>query len=111
MCKFLINSVPSGSPGELTVNHRLPTTAKLSWTPLPEKERNGVVTGYTVQVMGPDQSTLYNQVVSEDVISIEIPNLNPSTLYTFKVSAKTKAGSGPEGSVLSKTPNGGETSV
>ena len=94
---------PSGEPGGLTVNYRLPTTTTLSWTPVPEEERNGVSTGYTVQVVGPDHSTVFERVVSADATSIDIPNLNPFTLYTFKVSTKTEAGSGPAASTSSES--------
>ena len=62
-----------------------------------------------MQVMGPDHSAVFERVVSADATSIDIPNLNPFTLYTFKVSAKTKADSGPEASKQFKTPEGGET--
>ena len=45
----------------------------------------------------------------EDASYIEIPNLTPFTLYTFKVSAKTKAGTGPAANVSFRTPEAGET--
>ena len=38
-------TVPSGSPGELLVSHSLPTSAQLSWTPVPEDDT--IITGYT----------------------------------------------------------------
>ena len=98
---------PSGSPGGLTVNYGPPTTAELSWTPLPEEKRNGVITGYTVQVVGPDQSTVDEQEVSANATSTKIPILNPFTSYTFKVRAKTKAGPGPAASKQFKTPEEG----
>ena len=41
--------------------------------------------------------------------SVEIQNLDPFTLYTFKVSANTDAGNGPAAEKQSKTPEGGET--
>ena len=98
-----------GEPGGLNVSHRLPTTAKLSWTPVPKEKQNGILIGYTVQVVGPDQSIVYEQAISANATSIEVPNLNPFTLYTFKVSAKTEAGSGPAASSSSQTPEAGET--
>ena len=100
---------PSGSPGGLNVNHRSPTIVNLSWTPLPKEEQNGIITGYTVQVVGPDSSSPREvQVEGADSTFTEIPDLIPFTLYTFKVSAKTKAGSGPAASKQSKTPEAGE---
>ena len=100
---------PSVSPEGITVNHRLPSTAKVSWTPLPKEKQNGVITGYTVQAMGPDSSSTREILVEgADATSTEISNLNPFTLYTFKVSAKTKVGSGPAATKQSKTPEGGK---
>ena len=98
---------PSGCPGCLTVKHRSPTIAKLSWTPVPEEELNGVISGYTVQVVGPDHSTVHYKKVSIDATSIEIPDLNPFTWYIFEVSVKTNVGSGQAASKQSRTPEGG----
>ncbi|MCG8623674.1 MAG: fibronectin type III domain-containing protein, partial [Proteobacteria bacterium] len=39
-------AVPSGTPGELLVSHSLPTSAQLSWTPVPEDKQNDTITGY-----------------------------------------------------------------
>ena len=46
-------AVASDTPGELLVSHSLPTSAQLSWTPVPEDKWNDTITGYTVQVEGP----------------------------------------------------------
>ena len=98
---------PSDAPGDVKVSHSLPTTAQLSWSPLPEEKRNGVITGYKVQIEGPD---LQQEIQVEDAktTSLEIPNLKSSTSYTFKVSAINKVGTGPTATVSSKTPEGGK---
>ena len=103
------NPAPNDAPGELKVSHSLPTTAQLSWSPLPEEKRNGVITGYKVQIEGPD---LQREIQVEDAktTSFEIPNLKPFTSYTFKVSAINKVGTGPTATVSSKTPEGGKVS-
>ena len=44
---------PSVAPEGLDISHRLPTTAELSWSPPPAEKQNGVITGYTVEVVGP----------------------------------------------------------
>ena len=108
--QIVLYSAPSACPGLLTVNHSLPTTAKLSWTPLPKEKQNGVIIGYTVQIVRPDSSSARDVIIeTADATSTEISNLNPSTKYTFKISAKTKAGSGPAASISSQTPEGGES--
>ena len=101
---------PSGSPGGLSVKHKLPTTAELSWLPVPVKKQNGLVTGYTVKVVGPDFPGEIS-VQGAGTTSVEIPGLRPFTSYTFNVSAMTKAGTGPAATISSKTPEGGEIPV
>ena len=100
-------TVPSGTPGELLVSHSLPTSAQLSWTPVPEDLQNDTITGYRVQVEGPD-STREVPVMDGNVISYEVSDLSPYTTYTFSVSAMTEAGAGPPISVSSTTPQGGK---
>ena len=96
---YPFNSAPSGSPGRLTVNYRLLTKAKLTWKPVPEDKRNGVITGYTVRVLGPNHICHSTKEVTADATSTEISQLNPFSLYTFSVYAKTSADTGPPASV------------
>ena len=111
---IFINSAPSGSPGDLRIdiNHRMPTTAKLSWTPVPEDKQNGIIIGYIIRVVGAD-STFSQEIPVEkaDSISAEIPNLTPFTSYNFSISAKTKAGSGPVATISSTTPKAGKITM
>jgi hypothetical protein len=108
-------TVPSGTPGELLVSHSLPTSAQLSWTPVPEDKQNDTITGYTVKVEGPDctplmdgNATSYEVLMDGNTTSYEVSDLRPYTTYTFSVSAMTKAGTGPPIVVSSSTPQGGE---
>ena len=102
-----MHTVPSGTPGELFVSHSLPTSAQLSWTPVPEDKQNDIITGYTVQVVGPG-STQEIPVMDGNATSFEVSNLRPYTSYTFSVSAVTEAGTGPAISASSTTPQGGK---
>ena len=97
-------TVPSGTPGELLVSHRLPTLAQLSWTPVPEDD---TITGYIVQVEGPD-SIREVPVMDGNATSYEVSGLRPYTTYTFSVSAMTEAGTGPPIIASSTTPQGGK---
>ncbi len=99
-------TVPSSAPGEILVNHSLPTSAQLSWTPVPEDKQNDI-TGYTVQIVGPDflQET---SITGATTTSTEVSGLIPSTPYYFSVSAMTVAGTGPPIRTLSITPQGGK---
>ena len=97
--------IPSGTPGELLVSHSLPTS-QLSST-VPEDKQNDTITGYTVQVEGPD-STQEILVMDGNATSYEVSDLRPYTTYTFGVSAMTEAGAGPPIFVSSTTPQGGK---
>ena len=120
-CSYIVHELslyylaPCGSPGGLTVNYVLPaTTAKLSWTPVPTHKQNGVITGYTVHVVRADSSSTSRRgipVKKGDATSVEVPNLTPFTLYSFSISAKTRAGSGPVATVSSRTPEDGEVAL
>ena len=100
-------TAPSGKPGELRVHHRTPTSAQLSWTPVPKDQQNGIITGYSVQVAGPD-FTREISITDATATSTEVSNLRPRTSYYFSVSARTMAGIGPAARSLSIPPQGGE---
>ena len=100
-------TVPSGTPGELFISHSLPTSAQLSWTPVPEDKHNDTITGYIVQVEGSD-STQKIPVMDGSATSYEASDLRPYTTYTFGVSAMTEAGTGPPISISCTTPQGGK---
>ena len=99
-------TVPSGTPGELLVSHSLPTSAQLSWTPVPEDKQNDTITGYIVQVEGPDSTQ--EIPVDGNATSCEVSDLRLYTTYAFSVSAMTEAGAGPPIILSSTTPQGGE---
>ena len=114
---------PSGTPEWLTVGCSLPTSVRLSWGAVPKDQQNGVITGYSMQVEGPDttRNTQKTTIVTDRMprmhrphsimenayTSKEVSDLKPSTEYTFSVSAKTVAGSGPAISVSFVTPQEG----
>ena len=103
-------TVPSGTPEELLVSHSLPTSAQLSWAPIPEDRQNDTITGYIVQVEGPD-STREIPVTDGNATSHEVSDLRPSTTYTFSVRAMTEAGTGPAIRTSSSTPQEGEVFI
>ena len=103
MCLY---TVPC-APGELKISHILPTSARLSWTPVPEHKQNGVVTGYIVQVMGHYFNKEW-KVMDANATSYEVSDLRPYAKYTFSISALTEVGTGPAISVCSGARQGGE---
>ena len=106
-----IRTVPD-APGELKISHSFPTSAQLSWTPVPKDKQNDTITGYTVlvRVVGPYslRKLKHIQVINAAATSFEVSDLQPYTTYTFSVSAITKIGTGLAKSVSSTTPEGGE---
>ena len=86
-----IHTVLSNIIGRFKTSQYLPTSARISW------KGEKTVTGYSVQVEGPDST----QVIPRRNTYIEISNLRPSTLYFFKVSAVTVAGTTPQRSKTS----------
>ena len=98
-----MHTAPSGKPGELCVCHINARSAQLSWTPVPRDQQNGIITGYSVQVVGPD----FMQEISisdATTTSAEVSGLTPFTSYYFSISAMTVAGTGPPSRSLSITP-------
>ena len=102
----------------MTVRGSLSTSVQLSWGAVPKDQQNGEITGYGIQVEGPDNtrrtttvSGRMHRLHSVAYTSEEVSDLRPSTEYTFSVSAVTVAGSGPAISVSFVTPQEGETSL
>ena len=91
----------------LSIKHGLPTIAEISWKPLPEGEESSLVTGYKVQVVGPDPIRDI-PVPDANTTSITVSELRPSTSYIFKISAMIKDGNGPSATITSTTPEEGE---
>ena len=120
-------TAPSGTPEWLTVGCSHPTSVRLYWMAVPRDQQNGIITGYSIRIEGPDSTrniqtttTVSGQVppkrrsssLKEDTYtSKKVSGLRPSTEYTFSVSAKTVAGSGPAISVSFVTPQKGEASL
>ena len=70
--------------GSFKTSQYHPTSVRISWNSIQEDDET--VTGYTLQVEGPD-STQEIPITCSYITSIEISDLRPSTQYTFKVSA------------------------
>ena len=119
MHKYAHTTAPSGTPKWLTVSCSCPTSVQLSWETVPEDQRNGIITGYNIQVEGSDTTrnirtaaTASDQrlrfLIHSPSNSERVSNLWPSTEYSFSVSAKTEAGSGPAISVSFVMPQAAE---
>jgi hypothetical protein len=110
-------TAPSGTPRWLTVEGNHPTSVRLSWGDVPEDQWNGKITGYSIQVEGPDtKRNIQTTITVPGQMSFpffthtseEVCDLRPSTEYSFSVSAVTVAGSGPAIAISFITPQEGE---
>ena len=110
-----MRTVPD-APGELKVSHGLPTSAQLSWTPVPEDKQNGTITGYSVEVVGPyfysfssvKTNWVEFPVMDGNATTFEVSDLKPYTTFSFSVSAKTEMGKGLARTITFTTPEVGE---
>ena len=76
---------PSQSPSNVSVIARNATTVLVSWVPPPPEERNGIVQGYSVQVVGvnTEEELTYNINATEIIIG----SLHP--FYSYRVTVAT----------------------
>ncbi|KAK2817285.1 hypothetical protein Q5P01_025476 [Channa striata] len=90
-------SVPSGSPVNVTAEAVSSTRILLTWSPLPQAQKNGVVLGYKVLFSQKDTEGPPNvQVVEgEGSVSLLLGVLQKYTVYVLQVLAHTRKGDGP----------------
>ena len=69
--------------GSLKTSQYHPTSAWISWAAI----REDIVTGYMVQIEGPDSTPREIPITNKYSTSVEISDLLPSTQYTFEVRA------------------------
>ena len=74
---------------------------------MPKDQQNGIITGYTVQVTGPEFIRVVS-IASAATTSTEVSGLRLSTSYNFSVGAMTVAGTGPPTKSFFTTPEGGK---
>ena len=67
--------------------------AVLKWIPPPNENRNGEITGYTIDVTTLDSGDRV-QLTSVNT-SVNVATLKPHTTYSFTASAETLVGVGP----------------
>jgi hypothetical protein len=77
-----VHTALSNTVGRFKTSQNHPALVQIYW----EAIREDVVTGYTVQVEGPD-STQEIPITNKYSTSVEIPDLLPSAQYTFEISA------------------------
>ena len=81
-------SAPSGIPGVLSFSNVNLTSITVQWTELPCSDRNGEITGYTVEYSSarPPHADAIN-VSGSSTTRLVVNGLLPRTNYTFSVRA------------------------
>ena len=94
-CHYHCTDPPSGAPVLLVPVIINSTAVSLSWGEVNCTERNGIITGYSVQynIVGEMQSTIVN--VTGDVTSTVIDGLTEFTVYLVSTVAINNNGIGP----------------
>ena len=95
---FYIATAPSGFPQDVSVGSISSRNAELSWNPLLQEERNGVITGYVIVISR--HGTESQSVLTSFNNTIGLDTLNPYTAYTVTVAATTSVGVGPPSTQL-----------
>ena len=81
------------------------SSVSITWEPIPERFRNGIIKGYHIEYHPEDENkTAVPKVnVNENFTSHILKSLRKFTTYTIKMAASTKAGIGPLSSNTFKT--------
>ena len=86
---FLMPAAPSGIPGPISFSDINMTSITLQWMELPCSDRNGEITGYTVEYSStplPDSNTV--TVLGSSNTRLVVDGLLPHTSYIFSVRAQ-----------------------
>ena len=73
-----------------------PRTALLSWDPPNFADRNGVITGYVINVTSTEVTLQY----TSNTVNLTLDALSPFTTYNCIIAARTSVGTGPFSAVL-----------
>ncbi|XP_066994863.2 protogenin [Anabrus simplex] len=83
--------VPQAAP-KLIVEAASPTTARVTWTPLPNEKARGLITEYKIQWRRSSHPSSNVDEVKGDVLEYTITGLHPGKMYEIRVLAATKKG-------------------
>ncbi len=89
---------PSGPPQSPTASALSALSIQISWQAPLLPDRNGMITGYVINVTSLD--TGISQQLTSVNTTIQVPNLAPYTNYVCIVAANTAIGVGPFSTVI-----------
>ena len=82
------------------------SSVSITWKPIPERFRNGIIKGYHIEYHPEDETktaVLKDDLPNENFTSHILTSLRKFTTYTIKMAAYTKAGIGPLSNKTFKT--------
>ncbi|XP_065842659.1 uncharacterized protein [Oscarella lobularis] len=91
---------PSGAPLNVSASSITSTTFSVTWSPPAEDKRNGILTGYRININS-NKTT-----VNTDPTFWTAENLNPASHYVVSVEAGTSKGFGPSSAEITVTTKG-----
>ena len=72
------------------------TAIKVEWDPVPEEDRNGIITRYIVRYRAKETLSSWQEIIVHySNLTLQIGSLEYYTLYEFKVAAETNINRGP----------------
>ena len=95
------HTVPTSAPIGLSVISQSSSSLTLAWMAPPLERRNGLITGYSINVMNTDTGA--SMLLSSIGNSITVGELSPYTSYLCSVAAQTVVGPGPYTSPITVT--------
>ena len=87
-------TVPPAAPDDLMASSiTMSASITVTWEPVPCMYRNGVITGYVIEL---NNDSISVETITRDKTSVfEITGLKPSTQYEIEVAAINSVGTGP----------------
>ena len=95
-------STPSAPPQNVRVTASTSNSLRIEWAAPPSPDRNGIITGYTLQYKKSSASS-YSTISSLTVTLASLTSLNEFTEYQVRVAASTSRGRGPFSDVIVTT--------
>lgn len=86
--------VPSAAPINLRLVHRDSRSIIVDWDPIPEGSENGILNGYKVECWAKRNNKTAVRETCNDEYTAVLDGLSYNTVYTIRVAAFTRSGSG-----------------
>ena len=105
MCVISLSPVPSAPPGGITAVNVVPTSFSVEWENVPCIQRNGEITGYSVQYGVPGNGGMETPIiVGPDALVANLTGLISDTNYLVQVAGVNGQGVGEYGEIIATTP-------